>query len=248
MPDDHQTRISRQQLGTNQSGRAFVLTTGRLKEMDSPGVTDWMTAAGTFAAALAAVFAAIYTKRAAEAGAKAATEAANQVAELRILRETRVALVFRVPEQLTGEDQVNYGRGEQTYRTGTPVYLDVWNIGGSTIMVMEVSVTVDGPSVNDDNNTLTPQILVEPGKMVSINVAYKVMRQLCPEGRGANLPTGKTAAKARFTVKYFSGDGERAVETDCTFLFWVTEDEIFTFTGDSGFGAKTGNYFPVLAK
>jgi hypothetical protein len=216
--------------------------------MDNPGTTDWMAAIGTVAAALAAVFAAIYTKRAAEAGARAATEAANQVAELRVLRETRVALVFRVPEQLTGENEDSYGRGDYTYRTGTPVYLDVWNVGGSTIMIMEVIVALDGSSVNDDINTLTPQLLVDSSKMVSINVAYKLMRQLRPEGFRTDVPTGMTAAKARFTVKYFSGDGERAVETECPFLFWVTEDKIFTFTGDSGFGWKTANYFPVPVK
>src|SRR5271166_1508683 len=139
--------------------------------MPNPGLTDWMSAVGTVMAALAAVFAAIYAKRAAEAGAKAATEAANQVSELRVLREPRAALVFRVPDQLTGEDQVKHGRGDYTYRTGTPVYLDVWNVGGATIMVMEVAAIVEGSSAHKKSNTLTPQLLIEPGKMVSINVA-----------------------------------------------------------------------------
>jgi hypothetical protein len=214
--------------------------------MPNPGPTDWMSAVGTVTAALAAVFAAVYAKRAAEAGAKAATEAANQVGELRVLREPRAALVFRVPDQLTGETQVKYGRGDYTYRTGTPVYLDVWNVGGATIMVMEVAVVVDGSAADKRFNTLTPQLLIEPGKMVSINVAYTVMGQLSDtETLGMNFTKG-TRAKARFTVKYFSAGGVRVVETDCMFSFCVTEDAIYTFTGDAGLDTTTGgNYFPV---
>jgi hypothetical protein len=57
----------------------------------------------------------------------------------------------------------------------------------------------------------------------------------------------RTKAKARFAVKYFSADGVRVVEADCMFLFCVTEDAIYTFTGEADFDTTTGgNYFPAL--
>jgi hypothetical protein len=43
-------------------------------------------------------------------------------------------------------------------------------------MVMEVAVHVEGSSDHKKFNTLTPQCLIEPGKMESINVAYTIMR------------------------------------------------------------------------
>ena len=146
-----------------------------------PSITDWMTVVAALVAAAAAMYAAIYTKRAAEAGAKAATEAANQVRELRVLREPRAVLVFRIPDQLTGEHQIKYGRGNNQYRSGTPVYLDVWNVSGPTIMVMEVAVKVNNTQEDEkglSSDALTPQLLVESGKVVSIVEVGNRSRQI----------------------------------------------------------------------
>jgi hypothetical protein len=200
-------------------------------------------------AAPAAVYAAVHTRRAADAGAKAATEAANQVRELRVLREPKAVLMLRIPDQLTGQHQIKYGRGSGQYRSGTPVYLDVWNVSGPTIMVMEVSVKTNDAEVGEGlrSDIMTPQLLVESGKAGSINVAYQLMGQASSRSREEfiNFPNGTTAT-ARFLVKYFSVDGERVVETDCDFRFCVTEDNIFTFTGSRGLDTATGgNYFPA---
>jgi|SRR5271166_5529143 len=220
--------------------------------MGSPSITDWMSAIATVVAALvaapAAAYAAFHTRRAADAGARAATEAANQVRELRVLREPKAVLTLRVPEQLTGENQVLYGRGNGRYRSGPPVYLDVWNVSGPTIMVMEVAVRVnDVPPDKDGLDKLTPQLLVESGRVASINVAYKLLGGVS-SGLGeelVNFPNG-TAATARFTVKYFSVGGSRVVETDCDLRFLVTEDNILTFTNPDGGGSfACGNYFPA---
>src|ERR1700722_12011468 len=140
--------------------------------METPSTTDWMSACAAVFAALvaapAAVYAAIHTRRAADAGANAASEAARQVRELQILREPKAELAFRVPDQLTGEHQIKYGRGNNQYRTGTPVFLDIWNVGGPTIMVMEVAVQVDDLVEHGERNAQTPQLLVESGKVLSI--------------------------------------------------------------------------------
>jgi hypothetical protein len=224
--------------------------------MNTPSVTDWISSLATLVAALvaapAAVFAAIYTKRAAEAGAKAATEAANQVRELQVLRAPKALIVLRVPNQLTGEDQINYGRGNYQYRSGTPVYLDVWNVSSPTIMAMQVVVAVIkvNGTEGSQNETLTPQLLVESGKVLSINVAYCLMHQVSSFGQQdfINMPNGTTAT-ARFTVKYISVDGERVVEADCAFRFCVTEGNIFTFASDDDrLSQAWGNYhFPALS-
>jgi hypothetical protein len=218
--------------------------------MGTPSVTDWISSLATLVAALiaapAAVFAAIYTKRAAEAGAEAATEAANQVRELQIQREPRAMLLLRVPDQLTGEHQINYGRGNHQYRTGTPVYLDIWNVSGPTLMIVEVAIAVIKVNEADgsQNETLAPQLLVESGKVLSTNVAYPLMRQVSSitNQDSLDIPNG-TAAIARFTVKYISVDGERVVAADCVFRFCVTEDNIFTFTsGGELLSGAWGNY------
>src|ERR1035441_7080249 len=141
--------------------------------MDAPRLTDWLSAVGTVVVALvaapAAVYAAIYTRRAADAAAKAATEAANQVRELRVLRESRAALKLRVPGPFDFDRYIQYGRGDHQYRSGPPVYLDVWNVSGPTIMVMEVTVRVnDSPDKEGLRiSPMAPQLLVESGKVLS---------------------------------------------------------------------------------
>ncbi len=198
-------------------------------------------------AAPAAVYAAFHTRRAADAAAKAATEAANQVKELKVLRAPNAAVTLRVPDQLTGEHQIRYGRGGSQYRSGSPVYLDVWNVGGPTIMVMEVIVNLDGYTRPDGipDNVLTPQLLVESGKVASINIAYQLMSQVSSAANEEfiNIPSGTTAS-AKFAVKYFSVGGETLIEAACDFRFIVTDDQILTYTGDSVHRTVGGgNYF-----
>jgi hypothetical protein len=212
-----------------------------------PNVTDWMSAIATLVAALAAAAAALYTKRAAEAGAKAASEAARQVSELQALREPKALVVFRVPDQFTGENQVKYGKGNYEYRSGTPVFLDVWNVSSPTIMVMEVAIKVKDVLDKEERwtDTLTPQRIIKFGDMGSFNVAYQLMHKVSSRANRElmDIPDG-SAASARFVVKYVSAGGERVVEADCRFRFAVTEDQIFTFTSDQGLTGAGGNYFP----
>jgi hypothetical protein len=200
--------------------------------MDGPRLTDWLSAIGTVVVALvaapAAVCAAIHTRRAADAAARAATEAANQVRELRVLREPKAVLKLRVPNRLDIERYLQYGRGNDQYRSGPPVYLDVWNVSGPTIMVMEVTVSVnDSPDKKGLRiSPLAPQLLVESGKVLSIDVAHQLMFRVSPASEEFIDFPDLTTAKARFTVKYFSLDGERSVETLAKFQFRVTDEHI----------------------
>ena len=146
------------------------------------------------------------------------------------MREPKAVLKVRVPEPFDIEHYIKYGRGGDQYRSGPPVYLDVWNVSGPTIMVMEATVGVsDLPDKEDPcmATPLTPQLLVESGKVVSINVAYQLMRPVSP-GSFIDFPD-LTTAKARFTVKYFSLDGERSVETDAKFQFRVSEEHLIAW-------------------
>src|ERR1035441_8578969 len=199
--------------------------------MDGPRLTDWLSAIGTVVVALvaapSAVCPAIPTRRAADAAARAATEAANQVRELRVLREPKAVLKLRVPNRLDIERYLQYGRGNDQYRSGPPVYLDVWNVSGPTIMVMEVCVIVNDSPDRERLRILTPQVLVESGKVASINVAYQLMRRVS-EGDLIDFPD-LTTAEAHFKVKYFSSDGERMVETRSTFQFRVSEENLVTW-------------------
>lgn len=202
--------------------------------MDGVRITDWVSAIGTVVAALvaapAAVYAAIHTRRAADASARAATEAANQVRELQVLREPKAALKVRVPEPFDILHYQKYGSGYQQYRTGPPVYLDIWNVSSPTLMVMEIKVRVNDSPDKEGLRVapLAPQLLVESGKVASIDVAYQLMGRVSPGTEGLiEFPDG-TTAKARFTVKYFSSNGEQSIETDAKFQFCVTQDHIFT--------------------
>jgi hypothetical protein len=200
-----------------------------------PQITDWMSAIGTVVAASvaapAAVYAALYTRRAADAAAKAAFEAANQVRELQILREPRAVLKVRVPEPFDVGHYIKYGSGDCRYKSGPPIYLDVWNVSGPTIMVMRVTMRVnDSPDKEGLRlGRMEPQLLVESGKVVSINVAYQLLSRVSPESDKFIEFPDLTRAEARFTVRYFSSDGERSVETDAKFQFRVTEEYIVTW-------------------
>ena len=120
-------------------------------------------------------------------------------------------------------------------------------------MVMEVVVAVMkvNGAEGSQNETLTPQLLIDSGKVASINVAYCLMHQVSSFAQQEliNMPNGTTAT-ARLTVKYISVDGERAVEADCPFRFCVTDDKIFAFaSNDDRLSQAWGNYhFPSLSK
>jgi len=202
--------------------------------MDPPNTTDLMSAIGTVVAAVAAlvaapaaVYDAIQTRRAADASARAATEAANQAREIQVLREPRAVIKLRVPDPFGVENYIKFGRGNNQFRSGPPVCLDVWNGSGPTIMVMEVSVKVsDSPNQEGLSivPTLTPQLLVESGKVASINVAYQLLSRVS-SGEFIDFPD-LTEASAHFSIKYFSSDGERSVEIRSRFKFRVSEEHV----------------------
>ncbi len=145
----------------------------------------------------------------------------NQLRELQSAREPKAILNVRVPE--LGLDEVQYGRGNQQYRSGSPIYLDVWNISGPTIMVARVQVRVnDSPKFG----TLSPQVLVESGKVASINMGYEILRFLSVSAGLCDLPPDDTFAKAHFTVDYFSLAGTRTAQTQCKLSFFVTKEHI----------------------
>jgi hypothetical protein len=207
--------------------------------MPDPSITDWLGSIGTAAAATAALIATIYTRLAARASADAAMEAAKQVRELQLSREPRAEIVFRVPDQLTGQNQLLFGRGNNEYRSGTPVYLDIWNVSNPTIMVMEVTGLVDGALPKESWITsLTPQVPVESGSVQSVNVAYLLMSQVSQD-EFLNVPNG-VRATAKFTVRYLSVGGDRLIEAACNFHFVVTDQNIFTFTIDQKRPLLTG--------
>ena len=109
------------------------------------------------------------------------------------------------------------------------MYLDVWNVSGPTIMVMRVTVKVNNsaPTKGVWFLPLTPQVLVESGKVASINVGYHLMYLISRSEEGIDFPD-QTTADANFTVDYFSQGGERSIAARCNFLFRVTEDFINT--------------------
>jgi hypothetical protein len=155
----------------------------------------------------------------------------EQLRELQTAREPRAVLKLRVPEAFDVERYIKYGRGDRRYRSGPPLYLDVWNVSGPTIMVMEVTVSVNDTPDKEGLRIapLAPQLLVESGKVVSINVAYQLMFRVAPgSGEFIDFPD-MTRAAARFTVKYFSLSGERSVEIRSKFHFRVSEEHIVTW-------------------
>jgi hypothetical protein len=197
-------------------------------------ITDWLSAIATVVAALvaapAAVYAAIYTRRAADAAARAAAEAANQVKELRVLRTPSAVLKLRVPT-FDVESYVKFGRGDHRYRSGPPIFLDVWNVSGPTIMVMEIAVRLDDAPDPEGLRMvpLAPQVLVKTGEVASTNVAYQLMHRASPAASGFIDFPDSTLVKACFTVKYFSLDGEETLQAQGAFQFRVTEEHIVSW-------------------
>ncbi len=109
-----------------------------------------------------------------------------------------------------------YSSGDDgRYRMGPPVYLDVWNVSAPTVMVMEVRVSVDGssPTLQELRMApLTPQLLVESGRVASINVAYQLLSRVAfsvgCDGGFVNFPD-LTKATVHFKVDYFPSKGRR---------------------------------------
>jgi hypothetical protein len=100
-------------------------------------------------------------------------------------------------------------------------------------MVMEVTVRVkDRPEGDARLGRLTPQLIVESGKVASVNVAYYLMGLISPDSEEfINFPD-RTTAEASFKVQYFSTGVDRFVETDCQFQFRVTEKNIIAWVID----------------
>ena len=190
--------------------------------------------------------------------------AANQVRELQVLRQPTVMITFRAPNQLTGEDQIPYGRGDGQYRRGTPIYVDVWNVGTPTIMIMEVILDLERASDGDGkpldvegaascdatpNNGSTPQLLVESGKVESINIAYSLMHQVT---RALNQdfinPQSGTTATAHFAVKFLAAGDERIIESRCDFKFVVINNQIYTAVGGNDLLTGGGGSYSVAGR
>jgi hypothetical protein len=115
------------------------------------------------------------------------------------------------------------------------VLLDIWNVSGPTIMVMEIATRVNDEPTDREAlglTSLTPQLLVESGKVASVNVAWQLMRRVSPGSEGLIDFPDLTTADAHFRVSYFSLSGERFVETRCRFQFRVTEDNIIAWIVD----------------
>ena len=80
---------------------------------------------------------------------------------------------------------------------------------------------------------MTPQALVESGKVATINVGYQLLFGVASrESREMVDFPDKTTAEAHFKVDYFSADGERSVETNCRFQFRVTNEHVVTWIED----------------
>jgi hypothetical protein len=146
----------------------------------------------------------------------------DQLRELQSTREPKAVLNVRVPQ--TGIDDVHYGKGNHEYRSGSPIYLDIWNVSGPSIMVTQIFTKVNDSQRAD--RPLRPQVLVEPGKLTSINVAYEVFTLLSESKTLPDLPPDSTVATAHFTVDYFSVAGTRKVDTQCKLFLFVTEKHI----------------------
>lgn len=104
------------------------------------------------------------------------------------------------------------------------MYLDIWNLGSPTVMIMKVAVSVNG----QEAEVLAPQRRVQSGDIDSINVAYQVLGQVSQSTKDLTPPPD-SAVSVRFTVTYFSTGGERAVSLDCDLWFMVTENQLFAF-------------------
>jgi hypothetical protein len=150
----------------------------------------------------------------------------DQLIELRSAQEPQAALSVRIPPPESQD--INYGRGNNQFRKGPPIFLDVWNVGGPTIMVTRVTVKVN---CCPGDGSLTPQVIVESGKVASVNVAYEVVRTISTSKPHLDLPDDYTQARADFTVEYFSKGGTRSIRTQSD-LWFFTSDRYITISTD----------------
>jgi hypothetical protein len=150
----------------------------------------------------------------------------EQLREIQAAHDPRAVLHMRVPNPY--EEDIKYGRGGGVFRSGPPIYLEVWNVGGPAIMVTHIRVTEKNSRFKPD---LTPQVVVESGKLVSVNVAYALMglaaeRFDIPD-QMIDFPS-LTTAEGRFEVDFFSFGVERTLALSYNFQFFVTEEYINT--------------------
>jgi arginine decarboxylase-like protein len=93
-------------------------------------------------------------------------------------------------------------------------------------MVLRVALSVTDC---EDREVLEPQVLVESGKVASINVAYKLMNILSAKNAEDVINfADKTRAITTFVVEYFSLKGTRSVQSKYEFLFRVSDTYINT--------------------
>jgi hypothetical protein len=99
-------------------------------------------------------------------------------------------------------------------------------------MVMRVTVRVNASAPQETlllHEPLTPQVLVESGKVASINVGYYLMRLVSPKAdQFVDFPD-KTTVKAHFMVAYFSLRGEQSIQAHYKCQFRVSEEHINTW-------------------
>lgn len=151
----------------------------------------------------------------------------RQLIELQSARAPDATLNIRIPQ--FESEEIYYGRGNNEYRKGPPIFLDVWNIGGPTIMVTRITVAADGFPREE---SWTPQVLIESGKVASINVAYEVIRLINKPMKYVDLPEDYTRAKVHLTVEYFSKGGTLTVRIQSDLWFFVSERYINITTDD----------------
>jgi hypothetical protein len=148
----------------------------------------------------------------------------EQLREIQAEREPLAVLHPRIPNACV--EDIKYGKGHGEYREGPPIFLDVWNVSGPTIMVLRVALSVTDC---EDREVLEPQVLVESGKVASINVAYKLMNILSAKNAEDVINfADKTRAITTFVVEYFSLKGTRSVQSKYEFLFRVSDTYINT--------------------
>jgi hypothetical protein len=114
------------------------------------------------------------------------------------------------------------------------MYLNVWNVGGPTIMVTRVTVSEKD---SDKKGELEPQVVLESGKVAPIDIGYQLLYLVssrCGDRNGlVNFPDG-TVSEGHFTAHFFSLGIEHSVSIDRRFQFLVTEEHISTRIIDEG--------------
>jgi hypothetical protein len=151
----------------------------------------------------------------------------------------RVALSVRVSVPCT--EDVKLGIGEGKYKEGPPIYLDVWNFGRPTFMVMEIDI-----SVGSSADGLRPQRLVPEGQVASVAVTHMLMRlasDFQPEGL-INIKHG-SETDAEFAVTYFSREGTGYAKVRKRFEFFVSDERINTHVHDAATDTRPSDARPA---